>query len=956
MPGSDDAVTVAGLGGPTADAVSVKDLSIGASAGLKCTSIDISRSLEVDTSVGIYGEVRLGPGAQGQWSGGVIDRIDVAAGATLTTLPGDVDLSNNGMNIEGTLVLSGNRLVLYDNGICNTGLAQVAAKTTIAGVAAFDNRSNIEFTASGVTLELDARGFVGSTGLFLRRGSTVDLGSGGLLWLRVSDSHSEAGARVVGDGRIRLSGHLAVDAGGIDVARTVTFELTEEGILYGEADLGAARVEITGGDVTDRLTIPPEGTVRVTGADGQYLHALRVRGTGTLTAGPLIRAADLTNEGTLTIDGAVRIGQSSSLTNHGTLTFAANASLDLDHCHLACDGKIDLADGGLLWLRNTDNTSRLDPPANVTGTGNIRLGSLLTVEGAVPLPNTVTFELTPGGILSGEADLGAARVEITGGDITDRLTIPPEGTVRVTGADGQYLHALRVRGTGTLTAGPLIRAADLTNEGTLTIDGAVRIGQSSSLTNHGTLTFAANASLDLDQCDLASDGVLDLGTHRLRVRSGAVRLASVIKATIPGTADTKSKGVTHNPIQFGRIIASSAVDITARLDVGDDAAKNLSPLLSFPIVQGGWLSGSVQAVPDRWRADCSDTTVMLRLADRLHMPIHSRVDPAWVHDSTLQMRVSNLIAAGAIPDPGPVAVVDLTDFVAPPAYAHSLGDKAVCVASIAKIAAMLAAYQLRADLRTFAGTFPVGDPDELFAAAADAWGITGTRAPRLAEIFFANGKSGSWVINFKTYNASPKVLDDLHTALDAHNPPTPDALAQLRKLAFADWMSLMIAWSDNAAATACIRQLGSECIIRVAQDLGLYDCGISGGLWLGGEYADVGSDFGPSVEVWPDPISGSTQASTALALAGFLTMLARDQLVDYKACSEMRAQLTRWGKVSVMTALAVGALGGTDVIVSGGDDKTVRIWNADGTPHGDPLTGHTNAVQRWPSARSAAPT
>ena len=44
--------------------------------------------------------------------------------------------------------------------------------------------------------------------------------------------------------------------------------------------------------------------------------------------------------------------------------------------------------------------------------------------------------------------------------------------------------------------------------------------------------------------------------------------------------------------------------------------------------------------------------------------------------------------------------------------------------------------------------------------------------------------------------------------------------------------------------------------------------------------------------------------------------------------------------------MAVGALpDGTPVIVSGGHDGTVRMWRlADGTPHGKPLTGHTDWV------------
>jgi WD40 repeat protein len=45
--------------------------------------------------------------------------------------------------------------------------------------------------------------------------------------------------------------------------------------------------------------------------------------------------------------------------------------------------------------------------------------------------------------------------------------------------------------------------------------------------------------------------------------------------------------------------------------------------------------------------------------------------------------------------------------------------------------------------------------------------------------------------------------------------------------------------------------------------------------------------------------------------------------------------------------VAVGALpDGTPVIVSGGFDGTVRVWRlADGTPAGNPITGHTSKVE-----------
>jgi WD40 repeat protein len=44
-------------------------------------------------------------------------------------------------------------------------------------------------------------------------------------------------------------------------------------------------------------------------------------------------------------------------------------------------------------------------------------------------------------------------------------------------------------------------------------------------------------------------------------------------------------------------------------------------------------------------------------------------------------------------------------------------------------------------------------------------------------------------------------------------------------------------------------------------------------------------------------------------------------------------------------ALAIGALAGEEVIVSGSWDGSVRVWAADGGPRGDPLQGHTGWVR-----------
>ena len=61
------------------------------------------------------------------------------------------------------------------------------------------------------------------------------------------------------------------------------------------------------------------------------------------------------------------------------------------------------------------------------------------------------------------------------------------------------------------------------------------------------------------------------------------------------------------------------------------------------------------------------------------------------------------------------------------------------------------------------------------------------------------------------------------------------------------------------------------------------------------------------------------------------------------------------GHTSEAYWVATAQLDGRPVVICGGGDMTVRVWDlATGAPIGQPLTGHTNTCCRWRRPSSMA--
>jgi hypothetical protein len=264
-----------------------------------------------------------------------------------------------------------------------------------------------------------------------------------------------------------------------------------------------------------------------------------------------------------------------------------------------------------------------------------------------------------------------------------------------------------------------------------------------------------------------------------------------------------------------------------------------------------------------------------------------------------------------------MALVDLTNPTAP-SYAGVNDQAEIEIASVGKICAMYAAYQLREDCRFLAKSLSTSDPaaasQTVLNSSLAKWSDAGNppyiqaiaqSPPNLDNIFdFTHGDDDSWNVDFKltpsiTTTADPNptdptVIASIKSALDSLDEAAKHARSQasrnaLAQVSFLEWLRLMIGFSNNTAAGFCIRNLGFPYIDALMQQTGLVNPTAATGLRLAYDY-----DYMAPEDAWPgQALKKIHHAGNAQMLAKFFTLLEQGSLVSAAACIEMNGLLDR---------------------------------------------------------------
>jgi Beta-lactamase enzyme family len=278
-----------------------------------------------------------------------------------------------------------------------------------------------------------------------------------------------------------------------------------------------------------------------------------------------------------------------------------------------------------------------------------------------------------------------------------------------------------------------------------------------------------------------------------------------------------------------------------------------------------------------------------------------------------------------VPDDLTVALVDVTDPSAP-VYAGIRDQDTVFIASMAKIAALYAAFELRKQLQDAISNVPTSIPvANLIAEVRKTWQplLDATKPndraafsgfPSLSEIFDITPSGSSWSVEFTTRG-------DIGTLPDAE---FAEWTLLKGKFGFKELLELMARFSNNDASARCITALSYEYIHGALTNAGLYN-EATGGLWLGAPYPHK-PGAALTEGLWAaEPLNNERnqsrkyQMGSAEAAARMFTLLAQGNLVDATASSEMLDMLDTGTNDFVRNALAA------DKLLDGSPARPVKL-------------------------------
>jgi hypothetical protein len=277
------------------------------------------------------------------------------------------------------------------------------------------------------------------------------------------------------------------------------------------------------------------------------------------------------------------------------------------------------------------------------------------------------------------------------------------------------------------------------------------------------------------------------------------------------------------------------------------------------------------------------------------------------HTNDAQLTNGMATISASFPDMA-AALVDLTDDPELPPYGGFRDTEMLYPGSVLKICAMYAAHELRSRVRASVADAIAGG----LSTSARGWeqtviaDIEAQWRPILASVFPSLPPAAfPQIASILTFSpdgsvdftqSSPRMTD---RAIDAVREGTPQGR-------YRDWMRSMLRWSNDEAASRCILALGYPYINGVLVGAEFIDQALSSGLWMSADYA--GHDWIPNPASDPQankagrPLSPfwaskqgrnlSNLAGTAAQVATFMTLLAKDLLVNAEASQQMRLMMS----------------------------------------------------------------